>query len=648
MDLIAGLLLAPLFVSLGFSSTLASIASGFVLLAAGILLAFLFAPKPPKPDDGKFAVHQTTPPRGFAYGTARVAGSIMLKINPGNGGTLWQVQALVSHRVNQFVQLYFNDDAVEIDTSLDAYAPLPMTNGGAVIGEEDGRYGWDDSNPRCWVDWHFGVEAETPYWLSSLADVIPFFPTTARGNRIASSAFEFRDSSQEKQAQRYPNGAPDPSWVMDTAFLYDPRDAAQNISNPTTWVFSRNPVLAIMHFLCFSEFGYQREYQDAVLPLEADWKLEADICDELIATAAGGTQKRYELGGQGTTENDPKAILVYMLAACDGWLARRGDGVYVIRTGKFRASGISLEEEDIAGWQYQRGRADEDVINHLDINFTSPSHKYSEVQCDPFDDTADQASRGTVRATPFDLTWVQDWRRARRLGKREWKRQREPLLGSLDLKLSGINAAYERWIYIGDVSIPGLANRYIENRGCGFSLMAGGLKLQFIGTDPSIDDWSTADEGLPPPVIDEQTNELVPPANPDAFIQNFTVGTPPVTAQRIVMDFDQPVPLKEYDYSLRYRVTDEDAVTPGDQPGPFIQERHNETPQVVSGTRYRLKTGAVPSGALLEIQIATIPSKGSYSDYSVLVPVFSDTAVDVLNDGAGNALLDSSGSLLTP
>jgi len=221
--------------------------------------------------------------------------------------------------------------------------------------------------------------------------------------------------------------------------------------------------------------------------------------------------------------------------------------------------------------------------------------------------------RDRLRDTTYDLSWVQDYRRARRIAKREFKRLREPVRGTLDLKLSGINACYERWIYLGDTGIPGLSNRYIENRSARFNLAAGGLRMEFLGADASIDDWTDteADEGLEPPLLDDTPGgALYMPANVTACLETFT-PLPGVSAQRIVVEFDQPPEGAEYEYRTGWR-----RVTDGDQPGRWHDKTHTEPPEVPEPNRFQLKTDAVESDQGIELAIATIATKGGLSKFN--------------------------------
>jgi hypothetical protein len=518
---VAGALFSTgLFASVEAAAVVAAHVLSFVIVAGvSVGLYMLTAPPVPKPEDGKLPVQETVAPRQYIYGTARVSGPMMLRETNkrtsgggghGNGGNLCTVVALASHEIDSFRNIYLNDNKCQFGGN--PLPALPIT-GGYVDAQTDGRYGGN----HVAVCLRNGLVPETRISMFDTYGLdASLWPSTARGDGIASLGLVCSDgvadsSNNDAQTKRYPYGAPNPSAVVHGYRVYDQRMAGQILADPSTWAWSNNPVLAIMHFLCFSEFGFRYPYDIAIgasSALIADWNHQVGICNDAIATLSGvpATINRYELGGFATTDNEPKAVLQDMLNACDGWLVRRGDSSCLIRVGKFEASGVTITDDQIIGFSYQNGLADEDVINRLGIQLTSQDHAYTQVECDPFDDNPDQVSRGHVRESILNLNWVQDYRQARRLGKREFYRLREPLRGTLELKLSAINAAYERWIYVASDLIPALSNRYIENRACRFSLAGDtpSIHMEFIGVDETkLEAWAPSNEGkAPPPLYD--------------------------------------------------------------------------------------------------------------------------------------------------
>lgn len=506
-------------VTAAIGATAAGIAAHILsfVIVAGIAtgLYLLTAPPVPKPEDGKFPVQQSIPPRQYAYGITRLSGALMLRetnagvfgVSGANGGNLATVVALASHEIDSFIHLYLNDNRVQF-----AGNPLPASDGAKVDGQGDGRY----AGNHIYMAIRRGLVPETHMGFFTTHNFTSTpWPSTARGDGIAQIGMVNVDASAAGQGVVYPYGAPNPGALITGYKVYDPRQdislgGTQDHTDPTTWIFSQNAALIILHYLCFSEFGFNYPYDVAIAPVVNEWKHAANLCgDDILVKPVvdGNTIKRYEAGGFATTDNEQKSVLQAMLNSCDGWLVRRGDGSCLIRVGVFEASGVEITDDDIIGFSYQNGISDDQVVNRLDLQFTSRDHEWTQIECDPWDWTADQTARGHVRESTMDLKWVQDYRQARRIGKREFVRQKEPLRGSLDLYLSGINAAYERWIYVNSDRIPALSNRYIENRGSRFVLSGDvpSIHMEFLGVDPTaLEDWDAdTDEGRAPPVLED-------------------------------------------------------------------------------------------------------------------------------------------------
>jgi hypothetical protein len=507
--IVGGLTSAGLTSAIGVAATgiVAHVLSFVIVAGVSVGLYLLTAPSIPKAEDGKIPVQETVAPRQYCYGVARLSGALMLReTNTGGAGNLCTILALASHRVNGFRHIYLNDNKVTFSGG-----PYPIPAGGQVVDNSpNGRY-----DGHVFMCVRFGVVPETRInMFDGMTNPLDpaLWPLTARGDGCAQLGMRCNDAGNVANQQiRYPYGAPNPSAVTEGYRVYDPRDAGQSPGDPTTWLWSENPALCILHYLCFSEFGFRYPYDLAIAPVVDEWKHAADVCNELLPTLSGipANIRRYELGGFATADNEQKAVLRQMLDACDGWLVRRGDGSCLIRVGKFEASGVEITDDQILGFSYQNGIADDEVVNRLDVQLTSHDHAWTQVECDPFDDNPDQTARGHVRETMMNLAWVQDYRRARRIAKREFYRLREPLRGSLDLKLSAINAAYERWVHVASDLIPALSNRYIENRASRFVLAGDvpSIHMEFLGIDPTkLEAWTSANEGAPiPPLHDTST-----------------------------------------------------------------------------------------------------------------------------------------------
>jgi hypothetical protein len=385
--------------------------------------------------------------------------------------------------------------------------------------------------------------------------------------------------------------------------------------NPATWTWTRNSAIILAWHLCFNEFGFGLEYQKALLPVIDLWKEEADICDEDVPLAGGGTEKRYQCNGWDTTENGPKSGLNAILATCDGHLVARGDGARILTVGKFRESRTAkLTDADIVGHNVQYGVLFEDECNRLVPKFTYPATNYTSCDTDFFEDTDAQIAAGRVLTMEGSYEWCHQWRQARRLGKRDWLRQRQEVKGSLDVRLSGINAVYARWVRLETPKrLPKLDGKLVENRRSIVALTKGGFTMDFIEHPEGIDDWNPAtEEGQQPPVPPAPNASEIPTPVINLIQAKANGGS--VYIRVVIIDPEDG----SFTPVVRYRVADADGLG---TPGAWVEQQNPSAEP--SGGYIDLSTGNVPADKVLDVQVAFIASNRRYSNWSVTETVTS-------------------------
>jgi hypothetical protein len=583
---------------IGLTINIASVLSAVVVTAIGIGISLLFAPKPPKPpppENGTFPFQQAIPGRIFAYGRARIGGANVLLESP--GATLHQVIAVCAHRIHAFVRFYLNDDAVAIA-------------GHYAQPGDDGRYG----GALIYTDNRLGLVPETAYAIPELGGL---WTANHRGDGVASMYWAFSAGPSSSYSKYYPYGRPQPSAVIDAALIYDWRDVTQSLDDPASWKFSTNVALCIAHFICFNEFGPQRAFAAAIAPVIEQWTLAADDCDDAMPLRAGGSEPRYRCGGWITTEQDPRATLQTLLNCCDGWLVQRGDGTVVLVVGKYHAPGVALTDADISGFYLQSDIGTEDKINYATATYTFPDGGYASVETDPVIDTADQALRpGPPRAARHELPWVQWTGQASRLLHREVYRQKQGVRGKLYLRLSGINACYERLIQLNSNALPTrLRNVVIENRKANFSLSEQSCEIDFIACSDAIDAFDPAlDESRPPVLPDKPAAQGLPkPANVSAVPEEIADAAGGISIY-LAVSWDQATANGAVRTDLTYRIHWRLHDAGGGTAGPWTDQ--GVSLPTASGARWKAATGTVPPGTQLDLEVASIGTLGTLSDWS--------------------------------
>jgi len=480
--------------------SIATIVGTTAILAASIGLNYALRSDVPKPEDGAQALRQAIPPRIRGYGRNRLAGYYMLFEAGGAApATSYDVIAFHSGRVGNIASLLLSDDVVQPDTNI--------SGGGfaTILGTyADGRYG----GGFVQVELRLGHVGQSP--LSSfVGDPIVvsggLWTTDHIGSGIAYAGLKCGGPADPGEYSRiYPRGKPELSVIADCSPCWDPRDVLQDRDDESTWMVSQNPVIQLIDYLTRVDGGMGLDL-DTVLPparLE-EWMVEADICDAIVATADGGTERRYVSSGWYRFDNKPEDVIGAILSTCDGHMAEAGDGTLSLTVGLYREPmDDPITEKHMFGFALNYGQADEQMVNQLDITYTDPSQKYVSVQTEPWQDEDSIALTGMIRAQPIDLKWVQSNSQARRLADRAMQRLNPLLTGSFTTSLYGLRYLGKRWVPIQYPFVSGLQDCVVEIQNADVDLMAGRIVWDFIRVAPdTIEAYDPdTDEGSTPPV----------------------------------------------------------------------------------------------------------------------------------------------------
>jgi hypothetical protein len=574
----------------------ASIASAIATTALTMGIQMLLM-KPPKPDKVRQPMMQAIPPRWWGVGQTRISGAMMLW--EAKLPWLCSVQAVCGHPIESFETFYLHDDQVTLTGD-------PADPAGATVDvQPKGRYGGN----RIRMFTRLGAVPETAF--EEIVDLLEADDVWTEDHRLDGQAsigiIARRAKTPENQRKTYPYGPPMPSAVCKLAKCWDFRDPDQDPDDETTWEWTRNSVVILAWHECFSPFGSKRDFRTAILPVLDMWQEEADVCDELINTAIGGTEKRYECDGTGTADLDPKVGTNAILASMDGWMCERGDGALLVVAGKFREKYVgTLTDADIVGHSIQHDVLPEEEINRVIPKFNYPATDYTETDTDFWEDTAAQVIAGRVLSQPAEYDFVTKWRQARRLGKRDYMRARAKRRGRIDTRLTGINAVYLPWMRLSTPKrLPALDGVLFSNRRSVLNLMKGGFSMDVIQMPEDIDAWTPAsDEGAAPPIPPkpDPEEEGVPTIDSIAAL----ISGDSVYLQVALVDpaNDTLIPW------LAWRVQD----TGSGDPGAWVELRFPDAEP--DAGLIILNTGAVPADTILEVRAAYSSGSGDKGEWT--------------------------------
>lgn len=172
--------------------------------------------------------------------------------------------------------------------------------------------------------------------------------------------------------------------------IYDPRTGTRGYTN--------NAALIIADALCNAEFGVGCDYATEID--EAQLVAAANISDESVVLAAGGTESRYTINGYFDTDSTPGEIIDAMLASCEGRLTYVG-GRFKIYPAAFYGSALIFDESAlIGGVRWASDRKTRDKINAVRATFISPKYPYASVG---FDQDHKDASIWSGQWQPTDI-----------------------------------------------------------------------------------------------------------------------------------------------------------------------------------------------------------------------------------------------------
>lgn len=449
-------------------------AATYTLLTVGVTVGLnsLARAQVPEPEAQKVTRKQPRPIRVIAVGgPSRMSGAYMLRESTGN--KLGVVIAICEGRLASIDRVYLNDDRVTL-------------SGGFVQGMANEKYGTGD---LIQLETRLGEPTETHYSFLT-ADFGSRWPTTARGDGIASLGYLAQHRSQESFRRHFPHGEPIPS-VVGPPVCFDWRDPAQDRDDESTWQACDNPVVWLVH-LEWYRFG--RSWARCIEPALDALTEEADYCDTLVSLKAGGTEKRYRLAGNYPVNTEPAAVREAILSSMDGWLSTNGKGHLVLKAGRYIEPTFTITGEHIEGYSWKAFQADEESVNELAVSYVSPDQDYTEIEAGVWRDESDITERGLVRTENLALTWVFSRSQAMRLAKRKMTRVNAPRRGQIRTGIYGLNGLGERYIRIKNPDLASMADVVCEVMNVEVDFANSQVVFDVILADENIDAWDPEEE----------------------------------------------------------------------------------------------------------------------------------------------------------
>jgi len=172
----------------------------------------------------------------------------------------------------------------------------------------------------------------------------------------------------------FPHGLPNITFdVLGYDGIYDPRSSSYG--------YTTNAALCQADYLHDATFGLNAQYGSEIV--SADLIEAANICDEDVALAAGGTEDRYTVNGIIDSAETPKSIIESLLTASSGAAISLGN-LWYIHAGAYRSPVMDLTANDLVGpIKFQTRHSRTNLFNAVQGTFVSPANGWQPADFPP-------------------------------------------------------------------------------------------------------------------------------------------------------------------------------------------------------------------------------------------------------------------------
>lgn len=350
----------------------------------------------------------TAQPAPIVYGTVRLGGVVFYQEVPPISADnptqvyLHRLVAVAGHEINAFTKFYLDDEELTLDGSGFVTSPARFNDGKTL--RLISHLGADDQA----ADETLQLESGGLWTYEHRAYGIAYFYVRAYFD-----------------PDKFPNGPPQITALIQGRKVYDPRDGST--------AFSSNPALCLRDYLILSRIADESELD------ESSFIAAANICDEDVALAAGGTEKRYSCDGYFPTDQKPADIINSIVASMGGSLSY-SQGKWFCKAGAYTEPVLALDEDDLRGPIRVVTRASrQQLFNRVTGIFRGPDSNWQEDNYPPvISDTFLNQDNQQISEVELNLPFTSSPSRAQRLAKIALYRQREQLVVSGTFGLSAL------------------------------------------------------------------------------------------------------------------------------------------------------------------------------------------------------------------
>ena len=513
-------------------------AVGGLLVSAALSFAVnaLFAPDAPpapRPQDVQSNVLLDEAPRYWLGGRCRVGGAgIFCETKDGN---LYKLIAHGDSEATSEIATYLNDIQVTLDGSGNVTTD-EFKSRGATFYKVEKRNGT-------------GSQAA----LATLTSAFSEWTTDHKGAGVCDTLLTLKPVPAEDRANILNNrgilglGEPDITRAAWFGRYYDPRNdstqtaiggsGSERVNDKSTW----GPNLGN----CALTWAAHRIDPERFAndPDDINWVSvaeQADICDETVTDAFGGTAPRYTCSMIINKDQHPnKQAEDWILASCDGVLWSDDDGKLGLFVGKYDSDpDLVLTDDDIGDIESADGEDGESLSSHYFASYTEPNFAFKATQSAVLT-APDYTDGDPVKTDGLELYQVVNHNQAYRLISAAVGRQHEKKRLAIVAGLRGLKAKQRRFIRLDLASDAALSGIYEVSPGTD---SYDGLTIPLVLIRCDADRWNAVETDRPNFSVSVTVDEGIDNVDPgDMSVQSAqVVTTGGGSAVRLVATFTQP------------------------------------------------------------------------------------------------------------
>lgn len=294
-----------------------------------------------------------------------------------------------------------------------------------------------------------------------------------------------------KNPDLFPNGVPNiRANIRGYNQVYDPRDDSTG--------YSDNMALCAAAYLTNTDFGLRHVYADEI---DEDLLIAAaNVCDEAVTLAAGGTENRYTCNGSFLTSEKPVDILGRMKVGMAGNIVRTG-GRWDIYAGAYLTPEVTLDEDDLRGRiQVKSMISRRDMFNGVKGVYVSPDNGYQPADFPAVTNSSYVTEDDEPVWLDIDLPFTNSASMAQRIAKINLERVRQQISVIMPCKLTAWQVKTPEVIGL-DNSKFGWSDKPFEIIGMKLVSEQGedgapylGVDLEVRETAAAVYDWNSGEE----------------------------------------------------------------------------------------------------------------------------------------------------------